>query len=52
MIVIGMGQRPNDAAEKDAQTKSSVEECTIGMGQRPKYKLCSSEGCRNQVFAI
>jgi hypothetical protein len=29
-----MGQRSNDAAVKDAQTKSSREECARGMGQR------------------
>jgi hypothetical protein len=29
-----MEQRSNDAAMKDAQIKSSKEECALGMGQR------------------
>ena len=32
-----MGQRSNDAAVKDAQIKSSEEECAKDMGQRSKY---------------
>ena len=29
-----MGQRSSDAAVKDAQIKSSKEECALGTGQR------------------
>ena len=40
-----MGQRSNDAAVKDAQTKSSREECARGMGHTiiPMMNLLHSD---------
>ena len=34
-----MGQRSNYAAAKDAQIKSTAEECASGMGQRSNYAV-------------
>ena len=34
---LGMGQRSNDVAMKDAQIKFRKEECALGMGQRSNY---------------
>ena len=46
-----MEQRRSYAAERDAQIKESEVECASGMEQRNiKKKLCSSEGCTNQVI--